>query len=122
VSGCSVVCVAVIRLPKRFDDELLKAMMMRPAFEIDFGDWGACAPPEKSHILLKRFEEMASSKRMYRARRRARRERPSENLAVPAARPALSPSLTAPASESNKHLVRGRLGPIESRSKEQRCL
>jgi hypothetical protein len=47
---------------------------------------------------------------------------PWKKLAVLAARPALSPSLTVPASESNKQLVRGQFGRIEPRRKEQRCI
>lgn len=35
------------------------------SMEIDFADFMSCAPSDKSHIVLKRFEGMAPSKPMY---------------------------------------------------------
>jgi hypothetical protein len=98
-------------------------MTINSAVEIDFADSGACAPSDKSPTVLKRFEGMAPVEVDAPVREEAHIVKwPWKKLAVLAAGPALSPSLTVPASESNKQLVRGRSGRIEPRRKEQRCL
>jgi hypothetical protein len=56
VSDCGPGRVALIQTPKRFDDDLPESMTVGRLSRSISQTLGGCAPSDKSHIVLKRFE------------------------------------------------------------------